>query len=486
MRLDLTQHMRLEQRMKMAPRMIQSMEILQLPLMALQERIDQERLENPLLELAGEAPSAEGDEPPNEGDAPDDAPAQADAADEPPGDSDLSDQLLREWEEHFTDSHRPSRSGLEEEGERKFDAEQNIANKPPGLHETLLDQLHFVDCPPEVRDAAIEIIYNLDENGYLTSDLADLADPAAGPAGLEAMERALAVVQGFEPTGVGAASLAECLILQIPPDHPLRDAMTAICRDHLQDVQQNRLPVIEKRTGLDMDTINEAIEAVRHLNPRPGAAYLVEHVPTITPDVFLDETEDGYKVRVDEKGTPPLRISKLYRDLLGRQDLDPETRAYLQRKIQSARWLIESIEQRRNTLARVAQAIVDHQRDFLDKGPSHIRPLKMQQIADRVGVHVTTVSRAVDSKYVETPRGVFPLKRFFGGGTETADGKVVAWDTIKQQLVRLIEEEDKSKPYSDDQLVKIFAEKGFQVSRRAVTKYRNALDIASARRRKQY
>ncbi len=223
------------------------------------------------------------------------------------------------------------------------------------------------------------------------------------------------------------------------------------------------------------------------MDPFPGRRFDAERAQTVTPDLIVDRDESGrYVVRLVNDSTPPLRISRRYRQLLRSGNLDPQTRDYIRKKIESAKWLIESIEQRNNTLKRVAQAIVDHQKDFLDKGPEFIVPLKMQQIADVVGVHVTTVSRAVDGKWMDTPRGLFALRSFFGGGTRTADGEEVAWDTIRLKLKEIVDNEDKRNPLSDDALKIELAKQGFNLARRTVTKYRQALGLPSSRQRRQY
>src|SRR5262249_51947204 len=256
---------------------------------------------------------------------------------------------------------------------------------------------------------------------------------------------------------------------------------------HLEDIQHNRLPAIQRRTGFDLTEIKDAVEVLRHLNPRPGSAFVAEHVPYVVPDIVVERDENGeYTVRLLDDWLPSISISRKYIDLYREKGSDPKTREYLKRKIQAAQWLQESIEQRRNTLEKVTRAIIQHQRAFLDRGPEHIIPLKMQQIADQVGVHVTTVSRAVDDKYVETPRGVFPLKRFFGGGRTSATGEDVAWERVKQILLEMIEKEDKRNPLSDEEIVDKFKEKGLTVARRTVTKYRKMLDIPSSRQRKDW
>jgi RNA polymerase sigma-54 factor len=226
---------------------------------------------------------------------------------------------------------------------------------------------------------------------------------------------------------------------------------------------------------------------LRKLNPKPAAQFAESHVPTVTPDVIVERDEDGrYKVKVEDNGTPTLHISKYYRERLQSGNATPEEREYIKRKVNAAQWLIESIEQRRNTLTRVSQAIVDHQTKFLDEGPEFIEPLKMQQIADKVHVHVTTVSRAVDDKYIQTPRGIFPLKRFFVGGTKSEEGEDVAWDIIRIRLQEIVDKEDKTAPLSDDDLVEELKKQGLVVARRTVTKYRQKMGIPSSRQRRDW
>jgi RNA polymerase sigma-54 factor len=480
MRLDTSQQMRMDMRLRMAPRMIQSMEILQLPLMALQERIDQELSENPVLIDLRESPA------PAENEGEETSPEPAPAADEPTGDG-MDD--TDDWAESYNEAHRPSRAALSEEADRKHDAMQNMASRPRSLHDDLADQLGFLDTVPSVRSLAEYIIYNLDDNGYLPQGLGlpDIARDFGGDVTVAQAEEALALVQRLDPPGVAARDLRECLLLQLSADVPCRETLQVLISNHLDDLQQNRLPAIEKRTGIPIEKIKEAIEHLRRLNPRPGARYAPENAQYVVPDLIVEPDEHGgYEVRLIDDHTPQLSISRYYQKQLKNKTTDPAAREFIQKRIQSARWLIESIEQRRNTLLKVARAIIDHQKDFLDKGPESIEPLKMQQIADRVHVHVTTVSRAVDDKWVQTPRGIFALKRFFGGGTTTTGGEEVAWDTIKQKLLEIIAKEDKSNPLSDEEIVDGLGRHGFPVARRTVTKYRRTLRIPSSRQRKQF
>jgi RNA polymerase sigma-54 factor len=248
----------------------------------------------------------------------------------------------------------------------------------------------------------------------------------------------------------------------------------------------NRLPLIQKATGYSLDLIKVGIEQMQTLNPYPGRGFEQRPAQRVTPDLALEQDDTGrYVVRLLDEYVPELRISPRYAKML-KENPTPETRDWIRRKIESARWLIESIEQRYNTLRKVAQEIIDHQHEFLDKGPEFIQPLKMQQIADRVGVHVTTVSRAVDEKWIQTARGLFPLKRFFGGGTQSSTGEDVAWDTIRIKLQELIDKEDKKDPLSDDALVDALAAQGITLARRTITKYRKQMQIPSSRQRREY
>jgi RNA polymerase sigma-54 factor len=297
----------------------------------------------------------------------------------------------------------------------------------------------------------------------------------------------LAAVQKLDPPGVAARDLRECLLLQLTPGMPHYEQLKTIVSNHLEDVAENRLPLIAKKTGYSIALIKEILEELHKLNPKPGKDFGEAFVPNVTPDVFVDLDDDNkYVVRLEDGRTPSLFISPQYRRLLMDPATDANTREYIKRKINSAQWLIESIEQRRSTVTRVSQAIVDHQTEFLNKGPEFIEPLKMQQIADKVGVHVTTVSRAVDDKWIQTPRGIFPLKRFFVGGTVSADGEEVAWDAVRIKLQELVDSEDKKKPLSDDQLVVELAKHGLTVARRTVTKYRKAMKIPSSRQRREW
>ena len=465
------------------------MEILQLPILALQERIEQEMQENPVLELQERDPDLPAEN--LEIESPDAPTAEEKelVIDEGNNEDDF-ERLLdinEDWPEQFEDRTRPSSGQLEEESRRKHDAMANMTARPQTLEDYLHDQLGWFDLDPKLRAMADRIIYNLDSNGWLPGSLNDLLGRDATADDMKLAKKALALVQRLDPPGVGARDLRECLLLQLSPGMMYYEQLQTLISSHLEDLEHNRLPAISRSTGYSIDLIQDVLAELRKLNPKPGADFSEAYVPNVTPDVFIDQRDDGeYEVRLEDGDTPSLFISPQYRRLLLDPNTPAETREYIKRKLNSAQWLIDSIQQRRNTLTRVSQAIVDHQKAFLDKGPEAIEPLKMQQIADKVNVHVTTVSRAVDDKWIQTPRGIFPLKRFFVGGTVDADGEEVAWDTVRLKLQEIVDGEDKKKPLSDEALVEELAKHGITVARRTVTKYRKAMNIPSSRQRRSW
>jgi RNA polymerase sigma-54 factor len=501
MHLNISQQMKMSQQMKLAPRMIQSMEILQLPIMALQERIEQELSENVVLENGvSEVDPAELDGTDSEleqalAEAREEATAKQTDEKELVVDNEHNNEadferlleMSADWpEDNISAGSSVSSNRIDEESDRKHDAMSNMVARPPSLHDYLLEQFGFFDLPRELRQFGEYLIQSLDHNGRLQSSLAEIVQFYGRSITLEQAQDVLGLIQKLDPPGVGARDYKECLLLQLKPETPYRDVLVTLITSHLEDIAQNRLPGIQKKTGYSIETIKDAIEELVHLDPYPGRGFEARPVQKVTPDVIVEQDDDGrYVVRLEDEYTPRLRISRRYIEML-RGNPDPSTKEYIKKKIDSAKWLIESIEQRYNTLKRVAQAIVDHQTDFLENGPEHISPLKMQQIADVVGVHVTTVSRAVDDKWAQTPRGLYPLKRFFGGGTTTADGEEVAWDIIRLKLKEIVDNEDKDHPLSDDALVEELARAGYTLARRTVTKYRKALGIPSSRQRRRY
>ncbi len=456
---------------KLAPRMIQSMEILQLPLVALEERIEQMMTENPTLEMRDNDPELPDER--EERENPDETPAAERelVVDEKGDQAEDFERLLdldREVPDHFDEMPRRSANRMADEMERRHDEMANLAERPESLHDHLIAQLGELELTPRLRNLCERIISTLkpSDGGYFRGNLRDMLPSNAGPDDQSMAQLALEIVQTLEPAGIAARDLRECLLLQLDPEMPYYDEVKTLITGHLEDLSGNRIPNIQRITGYSHDRIQTAWKQLRKLNPKPAAGFVESHAPAITPDVKVGRDENGrYVVSLQDGRTPSLFISRYYRQRLRNGQATAEEREFIKRKINAAQWLIESIEQRRNTLTNVAQAIVDHQTRFLDDGPEFIEPLKMQDIADRVGVHVTTVSRAVDDKWIETPRGIFPLKRFFVGGTRSDDGENVAWDRIRLKLQEVVDGEDKSAPFSDDDLVKELKRHGLNVAR---------------------
>ncbi|MEM7473824.1 MAG: RNA polymerase factor sigma-54 [Planctomycetota bacterium] len=489
MRLSFGQHARQIQTHKLAPKMIQSMEILQLPVMALQERVEQAINENPMLEVEEDEVARETSEKddPNQ---PTENETELVVQDNQSNTEDFERLANMDGEMPNTfDDFKPSVNRQQEAQDRQHDLMANAMERPESLNDYLLHQLAELELDSTVEQIAERIISTLDarDGGYFKSSLRDLLSQEAGEEEFQSAEEALALVQSLEPVGIAARSLSECLMNQLKPDVNHYEELTVLITDHLEDLAENRLPQIEKKTGISIETIQEARQEFQHLNPKPGAAFLSTHVQIVSPDVVVElDAEGKYAVRLEDDRVPSLRISEYYRQRLADPNATQEEKEFIRKKIESANWLIDAIEQRRSTVKKVAQQIVDHQKKFLDDGPEHIEPLKMQQIADKVKVHVTTISRAVDDKWIQTPRGIFPLKRFFVHGKRSEDGEDVAWETIRIKLTELIDGEDKTKPFSDDDLVKELAKHGLPIARRTITKYRKKLGILSSRQRKDW
>lgn len=470
-RMEFSMQPRMEQRLKMAPQIIQSIEILQLPLLALLERIQQEQLENPLLELE-DAP-----EPNEEAPVPEAQDGQAEASDE----FSRVEAISEDYHDYFAQTTRRSEQG---DGDEKMDAIQNAPGPRPSLRDYLSEQARFLELSPRQRELCDAIINNLDRDGRLGCGIEELAESLDKPASVEEAQEALSVVQRLDPPGVAARDLKECLLLQVDPHSPDGELQRRIISNHLPDIEANRLQRIAQETGADLEAVKRAVAAICMMNPAPGRLYDNEVVPTIVPDVHVEWVDDHYEVRLDDSSLPRLRISPQYSEMLSGQSADPQTKGFLQKKMESARWLLEAIQQRRRTLLKVSKALVEAQKDFFDEGMARLRPLKMQEIAEAVGVHVSTVSRAVQQKYMQTPRGLFAMKFFFAGGTESASGEAQTWDSIKQKIGAMIAGEDKSKPLSDDEIVKRLQAEGTVIARRTVAKYRKALAIPTARQRR--
>ncbi len=493
MRISFGQNLSQKQTQKLAPRMIQSMEILQMGSAALDERVEQELIENPTLERAHENEhTEEGAENKLDKEKPSDIEQKELVVDEGAGTADDFERLLsldKEFPDHFDESTRPSSNRIQESGDRQHDMIANIVDRGETLQTYLTSQLNEMDLAPELLRMCERIISSLaaKDGGLLRVALVDLLPADATPEDEELAEEALAHVQQLDPPGIAARDLKECLLLQLTADIPNLQNVRTLINDHMEDLERNRMPQIEKATGLSIEEIQEAMHELSKLDGAPGSRFVDDFVPSVTPDMWLETDEQGnYVVKMEQAPSRNLYISKHYRQRLANGMATAEEKEFIKQKIMSAQWLIESIEQRRSTLVKVAQEIVNHQKDFFDNGPEFLKPLKMDQIAAIVKVAVTTVSRAVDQKWIETHRGILPLRMFFMGGTTNDDGEDVAWNKVRIELKKLIDAEDKAKPLSDDEIMRQLKTLGYEVARRTVAKYREKLDIPSSRKRRDW
>ena len=475
MEMGLSMVPRLEQRLKMAPQIIQSIEILQLPLLALQERIEQEQLENPALEV-DETPALDAEELPREL-------TKAEAA-EVNDEFKNVEEIGEDYHDYFWQTSSRRRSSGEKD--EKLEAIQNTPGPRPSLRDHLLEQLRFHDLSARRRDTCEAIVNNLNRDGRLDYPLEEIAASLDDPPSADETEKALRFVQSLDPPGIAARDLQECLLLQLDPTDPDYTLQRELIMNHLPDIEANRYPKIARGTGRDLEDVKRAVAAVCMLHPAPGRLHDNEVVPTIVPDVHVELIDGHYEVRLDDSSLPRLRISPMYRQVFTEQARGSEAHQFLQKKLESARWLIDSIMQRRRTILKVSREMVRAQKDFLDNGLSQLRPLKMQEVADVVGIHVATVSRAIRHKYMQTPRGLLPMKFFFSGGTQSAGGEMEAWSAVKQRIKQAVDQEDKRSPLSDEDIMNKLAEQGISIARRTVTKYRKLLTIPSSRQRKQY
>ncbi len=486
MKLEMTGQMRMEQRMKLAPHMIQSMEILQLPILALQERIEQELNSNPVLEVeetSNPDSDTETQSKPEESD-----PAKEDYLEKTEDFSrfDRIDENFKECINQDESFYRKPRTG---EVDKKLEAIKNTESAPISLHEYLSNQWRLIDAEESVKIAGKMIIDYIDKRGYLSVRLEQLHNKDRNDFSIEDLNNALALVQTLEPTGVGARDLQECLLIQMSQNGEDMTFEQKLVKNYMKELLENHLPEIAKKMNCSLDDINHAIKRMSKLDTSPGLQVGQEKNHPISVDVIVhkDEETGEYIIKPANSNLPNLRVNNYYEKLSKNKKTNENARKFLQNNIRSAQWIIEAIEQRKNTLLRVATAVVKHQKEFFDKGLLHLKPLPMAKIANDVGVHLATVSRAVAGKYIQCDWGVLPLRKFFSGGTEDTEGKSHSWEAVRGLLQQIIDDEDKSKPLNDDKIRQKLAEKGIEnIARRTVAKYRKLMNIPTTRLRKKF
>jgi RNA polymerase sigma-54 factor len=464
MRLNLVT--KLEQQQILAPQMILSMDILLLNSIDLEARIEKEFMENPALELE-EATTTEKQE----------------ATEEEKRDEEIQEiyEALDDFERRYGGEEAPRR-GPVEASDNRHEALLNHADERHTLTDHLIQQISFLEVAPELAEVCRELAGNVDRRGYLMGDLEEIAPSISAPEGQ--LEQALEVIQSLDPPGVGARGLKECLLLQLRDDP--KSLEYRIIEAHLADLIDNRLPRLAEAMEASLEEVKDAVELISLLDPQPGTSFGSSENHATIPEIFVDEIEGEFRVRMEEHILPNLRISASCAALVKEGGQNPQVIEFVKRKMEAARWLIHAIEQRWRTLIDIAQAIVDHQQEFLRRGPGHMAALTMQTIADRVGVHISTVSRATNGKYMETPYGVTELRRMFTGGVEKTGGGIESRDNICELIKEIVGAEDSCRPYSDSQLARKLQESGLEIARRTVTKYRERAEIPNARIRKKY
>jgi RNA polymerase sigma-54 factor len=464
---------KLAQKLILTPALQQAIKLLPMSTLELADLLTQEVVENPLLE---------------------EIPTEELQAAETPVEEKVEDKTAAEktdaWEdadydyffgEYLDDGYRPR---MQQEV-RELPPIENTLSTSSSLTDHLEWQLSLQTDAEAIREIGEAIVGNLDDDGYLVASVDEIA--AMGPWPIEDVEKALRLVQSFDPIGVAARDLQECLMLQLRHLHLEGTPAETIVAEHLRLLHNHQMPELAKKLGLSIEDVKHHVEIIQHLDPKPGSRFNPQPSQYVIPDVYIIKVEDQYVAVLNEDGLPQLRISPTYRRLLDKSattENSAETRAYVKDKFRSALWLIKSVEQRQKTIHKVATSIINFQRDFLDHGIEHLRPLVLRDVANDIGMHESTVSRVVTNKYMHTPQGVFEMKYFFHSGISSSYGEAVSSVTIKNRIRKIIEGEDPRKPLSDSKIVSILQREGLILARRTIAKYREELKIPTSNQRK--
>ena len=487
MRSSLSQSTQMRQDLKINPRLYQAMDLLYMPLLDLQQHLKQELLNNPFLDLVDDDEDEEGE----------DTEVETEAVSEDPAKQE-KDEI--DWEEILlegfdTGGHR------EEREEREHFEPVTVETRDLGDH--LRDQLALLELTPRQSLIGDEFIGNVNDDGYLAvsvpeivAGLNDMARHAAEDSGRTISEEMLytdaegedmlTIIQTLDPPGVAARDLKECLLLQLREAGLQQSVPYRLVRDCFDELINHRWSEISKRFGISATDVQAAADEIAKLDPKPGLRYSARSDNYIIPDLVVDKIDDKYHVFLNDGNLPRLKLSKAYQDIArDKKKFDGENKEFISSKLNSANWMIQAIEQRRQTMLKVMNYIVERQREFFEKGVQYLKPLTLREVAEVISMHESTVSRVTNEKYVQTPRGVLPLKFFFSSGLATADGEDVSARGIKAQLQKLVEDEDPKHPLTDQAIVNILRESGVQIARRTVAKYRDQLGVLPARMRKR-
>jgi len=465
-----TQNLSLQQ--VLAPQLQQSLLILQAPLLELRNLVQQEMETNPVLEELADPPNP-------------DAPPESDT---PPAEDNFKEEfdklakLDEEWRDYMAQSS--SYSGRSQEAEEKRQFFFDSIPTQETLQQHLMGQLNQNALDADDRKTAELIIGNIDDNGFLQTTPEEMALNTGIPQ--EDFENMLTLVQSFHPPGVGARDLRECLLIQLKREGRQSSLEYKIVADHMQDLGKRRFPEIARRIGISVEQVQKCANNIAQLDPRPGAIFAEAPKNYVLPDVTVEKVNGTYQVILNGEQIPHLRISNTYKDIMAQDRNGNEVKDYIRDKIRSGKFLIKSIHQRQQTISNIAHEIVKRQRHFFDKGSAFLKPMTMVQIADAVGVHETTVSRAISGKYMSTPQGVFEMKYFFTPGYQTATGESMSNTSVKEAILDLVKNEEGNAPLSDKEIVEILSKRGIPIARRTVAKYRTELNILPSNMRRRY
>jgi len=487
MKAGLSQTTQLRQELKINPRLYQAMDLLYMPLLDLQQHLKQELETNPFLELV--EPEEEEEEESSESDESTEEAKEPEAKDE----IDWEEILLEGFE---TGGHR------EEHEEKEYYEPVTAATRD--LSDHLIDQVALLDLSPRELALAEEFVGNVNDEGYLVCPVQEIVDGVNAELGriadesdrdeneplplytLEEGERMLARIQDLEPPGVGARDLRECLLLQLRQAGLEESVPYRLVRDCFEELINHRWSEISKRFGISQADVQRAADEIAKLDPKPGLVYSSASDNYITPDLVVDKIDGQYHVFLNDANLPRLKLSRAYQEIArDKKKFEGENKEFISNKLNSANWMIQAIEQRRQTMLKVMNYIVDRQRDFFEKGVQHLKPLTLREVAEVINMHESTVSRVTNEKFVQTPRGVLPLKFFFSSGLSTSGGEDVSARGIKAQIQKLVEDENPKRPLTDQAIVNILKDSGVQIARRTVAKYRDQLGVLSARMRKR-
>ena len=453
------------QKLVMTPELIQAIKILQFNIQELDNYVQEELLVNPVLEKDEVVEQVSSDEDSKKDPEPDPI----------------------DWKEHIREMAYDDADFKQwkEKKEQTPEIYERYVSEDNTLPEHLLFQLQFMAGCDEIQRIGEYIIESLDDNGYLTMSVEEMAEATSSCRYY--VEKALEIIHRMDPAGVGASDIGECLMIQLRNMDILTPQMEEVISEHLEDLADNRLAAISKDMGIPISEVQQLADVIRTLEPKPGRQFASQsETKYIIPDVIVEKTEDGYSIDINGSSSPRLRVSSYYRDLLSNADKDKQLADYLSDKVNSAMWLIRSIDQRRQTIYNVAEAIVKFQRDFFDRGSKYMKTLTLKDVADEIGVHESTVSRSINGKYLQCCHGIFELRHFFSAGVSDSSGQGISSSSVKEFIRGIIDEEDPRKPYSDQAIVEILSDKGFNISRRTVAKYRDEMEILSSSKRRRY